>query len=103
MSQVLDNGRTIAFGQDLDEVEQTFGIKAEDDPSPVARKGVDKLLRTALLGLEFDSGKLDTITFEQGYEFRNPPSPILSHGRTLSQLARCGFREEWLGRTFCRI
>jgi hypothetical protein len=75
MSQVLDNGRTIAFGQDLDEVEQTFGIKAEDDPSPVARKGVDKLLRTALLGLEFDSGKLDTITFEQGYEFRNPPSP----------------------------
>jgi hypothetical protein len=75
MSQILDDGRTIAFGQHLEEVEELFGCKAGDIPMRIARKGIDKSLKTDNLSLEFDSGKLKRIRFEGGYEFKNPPTP----------------------------
>ncbi len=75
MNHILDDGKAIAFGQRLKDVERLFGFQAADNPSPVARKGIDKILRTKNLSLEFDSGKLHSIVFEQGYEFKNPPTP----------------------------
>jgi hypothetical protein len=75
MSLLLDDGKTIAFGQSLAEVEQLFDCTAVNNPSPVARKGTDKIIRVKNLSMEFDSGKLHTIDFESGYEFKNPPTP----------------------------
>jgi hypothetical protein len=75
MSQILDDGRTIVFGQSLEEVEQLFGSKAMDIPNRIARKGTDKSLKTGNLSLEFDSGKLKRIIFESEYEFKIPPQP----------------------------
>jgi len=75
MSQFLDDGRTIAFGQHLEEVEELFGCKASDIPIKIARTGIDKSIKTENLSLEFDSGKLKRICFEGGYEFKNPPTP----------------------------
>lgn len=75
MSQILDDGKAIAFGQSLDEVEQMFAVKAIDIPIRIARKGIDKSLNTGNLSLEFDSGKLKRIQFEGEYDFKNPPTP----------------------------
>ena len=75
MSQILDDGKTIAFGQSLEEIEQLFGCKAEGIPIRIARKGIDKSLKTDNLSMEFDSGKLKGIKFEGEYEFNNPPQP----------------------------
>ncbi len=75
MSQLLDDGRTIAFGQSLEEVERLFGCQASDIPVKIARKGIDKILKVENLSLEFDSGKLKQMSFEGGYEFKNPPTP----------------------------
>jgi len=77
MSLLLDDGKTIAFGQSLAEVEQLFGCTAVDNPSRVARKGIDKIIQAKNLSLEFDSAKLHTMTFESGYEFKNAPTPYL--------------------------
>jgi hypothetical protein len=88
MSLLLDDGKTIAFGQGLAEVEQLFSRTAVDNPSPVARKGIDKIIRTKNLSLEFDTGKLDTMTFESGYEFKNPPTPYLEPWKNFVVIGR---------------
>jgi len=75
MSQTLDDGHTISFGQSVEEVEKMFGCKAVDIPIRVARKGIDKRLKSRNLSLEFDSGKLTRIIFEREYEFKNSPQP----------------------------
>jgi hypothetical protein len=75
MSQILDDGKIIAFGQSLEEIEGMFGSKAIDVPIRIARKGIDKILKTGNLSLEFDSGRLKRINFEGDYEFKNPPEP----------------------------
>lgn len=75
MSQILDDGKTVSFGQSLEEVEQLFGCKADDIPLRIARKGIDKRLKTENLSLEFDAGRLKRISFKGGYEFKNPPEP----------------------------
>jgi hypothetical protein len=75
MSQLLDDGKTIAFGQSLEEVEQLFGCEAVDIPIKIARKGIDKSLKTDNISLEFDSGKLKRMSLEAGYEFKNPLTP----------------------------
>jgi hypothetical protein len=75
MRQLLDDGKTISFGQSLEEIEQIFCCKAMDIPIRIARKGIDKRLKAHNLSLEFDSGKLKQIGFEGEYEFRNAPEP----------------------------
>ena len=75
MSQILDDGKAIAFGQNLSEAERIFACKAADNPSPVARKGIDTILKIGMVSLEFDSSKLHSIIFERGYQFKNPPTP----------------------------
>ena len=75
MSQLLDDGKSIAFGQSQEEIEQMFGCKAIDILIRIARKGIDKSLKTGNLSLEFDSGKLKRIRFEGEYEFKHPPEP----------------------------
>jgi len=75
MSQTLDDGKIIAFGQSLEEIEGMFGSTAIDIPLRIARKGIDKILKTESLSLEFDSGRLKRISFEGDYEFKNPPEP----------------------------
>jgi hypothetical protein len=72
MSQILDDGKTITFGQRLEEIEGMLGSKAIDIPIRIARKGIDKILKTGNLSLEFDSGRLKSIRFEADYEFKNP-------------------------------
>ena len=75
MSQLLDDGKVISFGQSLEEVERLFGCEAADIPIKIARKGIDKSLKTGNLSLEFDSGKLKRMCFECGYDFKSPPTP----------------------------
>ncbi|HZR19032.1 MAG TPA: hypothetical protein VFE51_17225 [Verrucomicrobiae bacterium] len=77
MSQVLDDGRVIAFGQSLEEAEQLFGCKAVDIqlPPKLARQGIDKTLEAENVSLRFDSGKLKDIKFDGGYEFKHPLTP----------------------------
>jgi hypothetical protein len=75
MRQILDDGKAIAFGQSLEEIEQMFALRAIDIPIRIARKGIDKSLKTESLSLEFDSGKLKRIQFEGTYDFKNPPTP----------------------------
>ena len=77
MSLLLDDGKTIAFGQSLAEVEELLGYTAVDNPLRVGRKGTDKIIRAKNISLHFDSGKLNTISFGSGYELRNPPTPYL--------------------------
>jgi len=75
MSQVLDDGKTVAFGQRLEELEQMFGRMAVDIPVRIARQGIDKTLQAENVALNFDSGRLKQIKFEAGYEFKNAPTP----------------------------
>jgi len=75
MSQILDDGKTIAFGQRVEEVERLFGCQATDIPIRIARKGIDKSLKAGNVSLEFDSGMLNRIQFEREYEFKHSPTP----------------------------
>jgi hypothetical protein len=75
MTQILDDGKTISFGQSQEKIEQLFGCKAIDKPIRIARKGIDQSLKTGDVSFEFDSGKLKRIIFESEYGFRNPPQP----------------------------
>jgi hypothetical protein len=63
------------FSSSTFKVEDMFGCKASDIPIRIARKGIDKSLKTDTVSLEFDSGKLKRIQFERNYEFRNSPQP----------------------------
>jgi hypothetical protein len=73
--QVLDGGQCVCFGQAIDLVEKAFGISAIDDPSSVARRGVDRKVRARNLALEFDAGRLRGIEFLKDYSFKTPPEP----------------------------
>ena len=75
MSQILDDGKIIAFGQSLEEIEQLFGCKAVDTASRISRKGIDQSLKCGNVALQFDSGRLKNVGFEQGYGFGNPLTP----------------------------
>ncbi len=75
MNQLLDDGKSIAFGQRIEEVEQLFGCQASDNPLKIARTGIDKIIKTGNVSLEFDSGKLKRMSFEGGYEFKNALTP----------------------------
>jgi hypothetical protein len=57
-----------------------------DDPSPVARKGIDRKIDAAGVSLTFDTGKLDSIEFKPGYQFRNPPAPYREKWKNLDPI-----------------
>jgi hypothetical protein len=75
MDQTLDAGHNVFFGQSLDEVERMFGCKAIDNPSRVARKGIDKNIELNDVTLWFDTGRLAWIVFKEGYAFKYPTTP----------------------------
>ena len=75
MSQIVNDGKTIALGQSLAEIEEICGFTATDIPVRIARKGIDKSLKAENLSLEFDSGRLKRIRFEGDYKFKNPLEP----------------------------
>lgn len=79
-SQVLSGDQKVHFGQTLAEVERLFGKSAVQDPSVVARKGLDLKIDLPTTELSFDSGKLSDITFKRNYQY--PESMTL-------------FRQEW--------
>jgi hypothetical protein len=101
MSQILDDGKTISFGQSQEEIEQLFGCKAMDIPSRIARKGIDQRLKTGDVSFRFDSGKLKQIIFESEYGFRNPPQPYPEAWKNFPVIGATGiackmFREKFL-------
>ena len=69
---LLDDGRTIRFGQALAEVEQTLGVASRDDASPIARKGRDRQIVTATASFEFDTGRLAKIRFNEAHGLEHP-------------------------------
>ena len=73
--QVLDEGEQVYFGQSLQEVEKLFGVVSSDNPSRIARKGIDKIIKTKGVCLEFDVERLKGMEFEENYQFRSPPQP----------------------------
>jgi hypothetical protein len=73
--QVLDGGECVHFGQVIEQVEEAFRVSAIDNPSPVARRGVDKKIRGKTFALEFDTGRLKGIEFLKDYLFKMPPEP----------------------------
>jgi hypothetical protein len=75
MKQTLDDGRVLSFGQQLAEVEALFSCSAFDDPSRIAREGIDKRLRVDGLTLHFDGGRLNQMVFEGPFQFKNPLTP----------------------------
>jgi hypothetical protein len=75
MALVLDDGNALCFGEEMEKVEHLFSCHAIDNPSPIARKAVDKIIKTANLQLDFDSGRLCRVTFADEYQFIRPPTP----------------------------
>jgi hypothetical protein len=73
--QILDNGKTVYFGQTLQEVQKLFSVTPFDDPSPIARKGVDKKVEIKDVLLSFDTERLSGIEFTKEYQFKTPPKP----------------------------
>ena len=69
---MLDDGRTIRFGQALAEVEEMLGVVSRDDPLPIARKGRDRQIVTAAVTFEFDTGRLANLTFNDAHGFVHP-------------------------------
>lgn len=101
MSQVLDDGKAIAFGQSLEELERLFGCKAVDTPFRIARKGIDKSLKCGNVVLKFDTEKLKGVEFEQSYGFENPLIPYPEDWKNLPQIGEARIskgmsREEFL-------
>jgi hypothetical protein len=84
--QKLDTGETVAFGQSLGEVESLLSSKATDHPLLADRKGIEKVIKTQSLLLEFDSGRLKAIVFRDDYEFKNPPAPYPEPWKNLSAI-----------------
>jgi len=73
--QILDNGKTVYFGQNLQEVQKIFSVTPVDDPSSIARKGIDKKIEIKGVSLSFDTERLSEIEFTKGYQFKTPPKP----------------------------
>src|SRR5688572_33505271 len=67
--QVLDDGKRIAFGQNLKELEKIYSRKAADQPSP-GRRGIDTELRLGSITLEFDTSRLNKIEFKSPYQYK---------------------------------
>ena len=74
--QFLDVGKSVYFGQNIQEVEILFGVPAVDNPLQIARKGIDRKISTPEFSLEFDQGKLHSIEFRQLFRFDYPPQPF---------------------------
>jgi len=89
MALVLDDGRTLHFGQEIEEVEILFSCRAIDNPSRIARKTIDKMIKTADLQLDFDSGRLLRVTFAVGYQFDNAPTPYVEDWKNFPMIASC--------------
>ena len=75
--QSLDDGTQVWFGQKIEEVSALAGKPAVDNPSSVARKGIDKQIRLKGVTLSFDSGLLQRMVFSDNYQFKNPPCPFV--------------------------
>ena len=92
MKQTLDDGRVLFFGQQLTEVEALFGSVAIDDPIRIARKGIDKLLKTDGLTLRFDTDRLKDIQFRPPYQFINPLTPYPEQWKNFDKIGAMGLR-----------
>jgi hypothetical protein len=75
MSLILDDGSELHFGQKLEEIERRYSCRARDNPSPIARKEIDKIVEIDRVELSFDSGFLLRVNFTKDYRFVNPPAP----------------------------
>jgi len=75
MALVLDDGNALCFGEEIEKAERLFSCHAIDNPLRIARKTVDKIIKTANLHLDFDSGRLCRVTFADEYQFKSPPTP----------------------------
>ncbi len=83
---ILHDGEQIHFGQKLEDVEKMLVASAVDNPSPVARKGIDKQIKTTDLILEFDSGRLNRIELVGSLHFKNPLTPFPEPWKNLVQI-----------------
>jgi hypothetical protein len=89
MPLVLDDGNALRFGQEIEEVESLFSCHAIDNPAPIARKTIDKIIKTANLELDFDSGRLRRVTFALDYQFVNPPAPYAEDWKNFPIIGSC--------------
>jgi hypothetical protein len=89
MALVLDDGNALHFGQELEEVEPIFSCHAIDNPVRIARKTIDKIIKTANLQLDFDSGRLCRVTFAVDYRFVNPPAPYAEDWKNFPAIGSC--------------
>ena len=74
--QILDDGKQVRFGQKIEDVSALLGKPAVDNPSSIARKGIDKQILLQGVTLSFDSGLLWDMEFEDDYQFKHPPCPF---------------------------
>lgn len=73
--QILDDGKTVYFGENIEEAQKVFSVNPVDDSSPIARKGIDKKIQIRGISLKFDTGRLNEIEFAKDYQFKNPTKP----------------------------
>jgi hypothetical protein len=84
--QSLDDGTQVWFGQKIEEVSALVRKPAVDNPSSVARKGIDKQILLKDVTLSFDSGRLWNMEFEDDYQFKNPPCPFAESWRNFDPI-----------------
>jgi len=90
--QLLDDGRKVYFGQNLQEVECTFATTAIDIPSRIARAGIDKKIVAQGISLQFDTERLNTIEFSKDYRFKNPAKPYSQSWKNFEVIGDLGIK-----------
>jgi hypothetical protein len=87
MEQILDSGKSVFFGQSLQEAEKLFSCKAEDFHLPkISRPGIDKIIKLKNVILRFDTDRLVDIEFKHPYQFINPPTPYPEQWRNFNPI-----------------
>jgi hypothetical protein len=80
MTQLLDSGELVTFGQDVKEVENLCSRKVEPTISRAYRQGIDTVINLPDVSLRFDTGRLVAIEFQFRYQYEQVLTP---------------YREEW--------
>jgi hypothetical protein len=86
MSLLLDDGKSVRFGQDLTELERLFSCSAVDNPLRIARKSIDQVIRLNNVSLEFDSRRMRSVTFSDDYRYVYAPTPFRDPWRNLDAI-----------------
>lgn len=86
MSFILDDGNALRFGQDIEEVERIYGVRAGDLPFKNPHQDTDKWLDLPTMVTRFDSGRLKEFKFKAGYQFTQPLVPYPDEWRNLGPI-----------------